>query len=426
MQPAASQPEPKVVTLQFGGHDLRITYGALVKAEEQDARKRWVRIWPRGRLLEPAPDLGCRSKPDWDLPSGQTWGDIFANVPAELLSVAARFSMQQWSALEFAQNGSAFRDLLHSNPVLAYALACNDEFRSTTKEEAAKRAASRAALKQREIAKCLGFPDTESTVRLFKQLIPESADPSSLRLLRGAMPFEARLSKLISHLDIINAGVLAFLVQAPLRDLVTPGLLSELTAAAEEMDQAPSADMVLDTVRMGNEIRGWTMPPLLSRARIKEVHDRVLLEHLAEQARIRRAIEAQKEQERLHQLERQREADRRARRSRLPFPEPPIPGNEYIVPIVSEPELIIEGLDQRNCVASYVDRVRDGHAYFYRVLNPERATLLIVRGRKGTWMPSEVKRKANGAVGPRTITAVQVWIAEEGSKRRRIWDDTPF
>jgi hypothetical protein len=136
-------------------------------------------------------------------------------------------------------------------------------------------------------------------VRLFKQLIPEAADPSSLRLLRGVLPLDQKLAKMVSHMESINAGVLSFLTQEPLRGLITPRLLGELTACEEEWSRAPTADLVLDSLRMKAGIKGWSMPTIQSPSRCREIHDRILLEYLAEQERKRREQEASRERERI-------------------------------------------------------------------------------------------------------------------------------
>jgi len=59
------------------------------------------------------------------------------------------------------------------------------------------------------------------------------------------------------------------------------------------------------------------------------------------------------------------------------FPAPPHPGNRDIVPILTMEELLREGEEMHNCVASYAHRIMAGECFIYRVLKPERATLEI-------------------------------------------------
>ncbi len=409
------------ITLIQGGQSLIITPGPIVRTEQRGARGRLERVWPIGRLLEPTPDGQWRSRPGWHLPDGRSWAEVFPCLPADLLSLVARFESRQWPLLEFANNCAAFRDLLRSNPALAYALACNGEFRNTTPEEAARRASGWAPSRQREIARALGFPAAEATVGLFRRILPEAATPSALRMLRGALPLPPALAKLLSHLPRLHAGVLAFVAQLPLRPAITPRLLDELAACGDELTQALTADLVVDTVRMGRNIPGWALTPISSRARARELHDRVLLLHLAEQERRRHEVAARWEAERLLRERQEQQhlasvmarlrAEEQRARDGAAFPPPPLPGTRHIEPIVSEPDLVLEGLLQKNCVGSFQDSVRSGDTYFYRVLAPERATLKVVREDGRGWVPKEVRLKANRAARAETVSAIRDWVA---------------
>ena len=88
---------------------------------------------------------------------------------------------------------------------------------------------------------------------------------------------------------------------------------------------------------------------------------------------------------------------------------------------------MLEGILQKNCVASYANGIRAGGLYFYKVLAPERASLLITkRHRGGRWSMEQIKRKANRAASANTVAAVQVWLGAHDPKKRREWDETPF
>jgi len=66
----------------------------------------------------------------------------------------------------------------------------------------------------------------------------------------------------------------------------------------------------------------------------------------------------------------------------IPFPPPPLLGNENIVPISDRKTLFEEGRQQRHCVAVYDEDIIKGQYYVYQVLRPERATLGIVIKKK--------------------------------------------
>ena len=430
------------LALRVHGMDLRISLGAEVKAERVKPGHRVERVWPPGRMLAPAPlnspggPHGFRNSGDWPAPPDDRWDAVFSNVGLELMAVIARFPGAHWPLLEFAHNHASFRDLLASNPVLAYALACNDQLHDTPPDFAARRAVGYSHRRQRDIAGLLGFPATEATVKLFKRLLPEAVSPSILRLLRGSLPLGGRLAKLVAHADGLNAGVLSFLIYPPLRDRLTSRLMADLTEGPLERTSAPTADLLLDTFQMLEGLATpRALPALFTCAQVREIHDRVLLEHLAQQELLRREREAQeaRAQERAVRAEAQRlrrTAERRARAAaeagigqepaapaarssvkypRNRFPAPPIPGTSMIVPIESEADLALEGLDQLHCAAALALDVRLGHLYVYRVLWPQRATLSIkYDGRR--WRIKQLRLKANAPASEQTSEFVRKWL----------------
>lgn len=112
------------------------------------------------------------------------------------------------------------------------------------------------------------------------------------------------------------------------------------------------------------------------------------------------------------------------------FPVPPLPGTAAIVAL-DHPRLIVEeGEQQRNCAGSYVARVRRGGLYIYRVLEPSRATLSILK-RDGRWRVDQLEGPRSSPVPPETRKAVLVWLrdAQVGLPERRrvaqrgLWTD---
>jgi hypothetical protein len=115
----------------------------------------------------------------------------------------------------------------------------------------------------------------------------------------------------------------------------------------------------------------------------------------------------------LHDLltERVNERVRKAQREKeeRPFPEPPVPGCEEIVPIRTFDDLAEEGLFMRHCVVSYASSVRAGRSYIYKVLSPQRATLEIV-GHGPNVRIGQFKLARNGNPADETWLMVRHWI----------------
>ena len=95
----------------------------------------------------------------------------------------------------------------------------------------------------------------------------------------------------------------------------------------------------------------------------------------------------------------------------VPFPPPPIPGNEYIQPITNEAMLLEEGQMMRHCVASYARSVRENKCYIYRILKPTRATMEMAPiDICGGWGVTQMKGYRNAKVGVGVKTVVYEWL----------------
>lgn len=97
------------------------------------------------------------------------------------------------------------------------------------------------------------------------------------------------------------------------------------------------------------------------------------------------------------------------------FSSPPIPGNKYIIPILTEEDLIAEGKVMRHCIGSYADEVRNGKSYIYRVLSPERATLEI---RCDTLKKGQFKLAGNQNPSSHSLATVNRWLTEYKTSSR--------
>jgi hypothetical protein len=101
------------------------------------------------------------------------------------------------------------------------------------------------------------------------------------------------------------------------------------------------------------------------------------------------------------------------------FPTPPLPGNDIIVPINSLKDLIQEGEEMDNCVGSYIGKIASGHSFIYRVLEPERATLEIIRELSvNSYMVAQLKLQSNEEPSDGTWNVVRKWMEANNCLRR--------
>jgi hypothetical protein len=368
-----------------------------------------------------------------------------SSIDPTIASAVEPFQSHQWPLLALLGESEAARDLIVSNPVLAYSLANNEHFRATPVHAAALQAVRYSHRKQRDILAWLGFPGTEAMVRLMRKVAPAIVYPGLVRRLHQAV-LSPDMMKLLSHLSRVNTGVIYLASLPAATSLVTPRLLAEVGSDPEEDLSAQAGDVLADVMRMATELcQTRTLRPFTTCRKICDCHERLTrqideLRVIKErQATLRVAMAkvanantctliAQSRMEELKiefdRLDRQR-PDRPARPTaagrRTPtiplipavFPPPPIPGSAEIVPVTTLEELVAEGQSQANCLArntGYVNGVADGSLYVYRVLRPQRHTLSIRRCGQDCWQISDLKRKGNGEPTPEARQTVQQWL----------------
>jgi hypothetical protein len=395
------------------------------------AGRRWRPFCPEFRIVRPLESGRNRATYSLDIHSdaetaevaGQktrAFASLRSEIPEQIVRVVEPFESHQWALMVLLHEQPQAMDLSSSNPVLAYALANSDQLRGTRPEAAAVQALWYCNRKQRKLLEWLGFPDSEALVRLLRKIPPESASPSVLRRLKNAILADKRVPELLTHLQVVNVGVLDLVTNQRLLDLVTPRLLVEASGEDDTTREPSAGDMILGSLTIlreiapRREIRGFT-----SIQQVREFQEETDAEY---QAHLRRKEEARIEAQRAADDERRRrQEEARARRrrqtewraevARRPYPPPPVPGTKDIVPLTSAAQLQAEGVEQCNCVGSYVWRVLQGGTYIYRVMAPERATLAVVRGADGCWRRSELKAKSNRKVRTSTVAAVDRWLS---------------
>ena len=403
-------------------YDMRLRWLPKPSAEESIANgKRWKACWPEFCLVR-APDNETDLLPDEvDAPAAPKLDAHAAAfyafqelIPEDVASCAYPYASHQWPVLTMVHSQPLARDLVASNPILAYALANNNVFRGTRVEAAAIQALAYSTRKQRDIAKWLGFPDSPACVKLLGRLPVEDVSPGLLRLLRNALSDDPRLLKLLGHLKHINAMVLGLVIHAKVREFVKPALLHELSEFTGFWEGPEPADVILECLMMRDQVGDdfplvRPMSSLQQVRRMQEAYERAYLEYCRKQEEIRQNMEIRAAR---RQARRQAVADAVDVSGKRMFPAPPFPGTEHIVPLTSRDQLREEGMLQSNCVGSYGPSVRSGKYYIYRVLEPERATLSIRMGPDTNWRISELKGFDNVAVGKETRNAVSQWLRQ--------------
>ncbi|NLN92287.1 MAG: hypothetical protein GX130_03125 [Candidatus Hydrogenedens sp.] len=305
-------------------------------------------------------------------------------IPEDIRTLVAGFQQRQWHMLSFlARCGSEARELTENNPALAFALASNWVFHKPAVQRPLRAARNLLRKKQRHILAWLGFPATEATRRILAKIIPESITILQLLYLRDALE-EPGMMKRLGHLPALNGGMLRLLTDRRLAPHSSHHLLLNTLRMPMEIRHHATAYLLTDCLAMYELLypEENAFPQLNSHEEVQGYHDVLMRE--------------------LHHYQMDESS---------PFPPPPLPGTDTIVPVCSAEELAEEGRIQNHCVATYLPRiVAQKNFYVYKVLAPERATLAIEK-RRGLWKLKEVKLANNRSVSLETQRAVQSWIS---------------
>lgn len=287
-------------------------------------------------------------------------------------------------------------DLAFTNPPLAVALA-NAQVWDTLGLVRVDRAFISGLLRQRRRRICgaLGYPASERVVRILGKVQPEACRVNLLARVRCSLRNPALVS-ILSHLPTIGAAELR--IAADLSN-------------APRVSAAFFADLAAQFTRETDD--GWErlLRQIETLLRLRPPHCRPF--HSVKKAR-RSYYRLWRDLAGLGNFDPTHED------TAIPdpqFPAVPLPGIDEIQPIDSAPALVEEARVMGHCVLSYAGRVAEGDTYLYRVMNPERATVLI--GYSSTaWHLQELAGVHNQPVSSATEELVESWLRRAQSPIR--------
>lgn len=305
--------------------------------------------------------------------------------PVTRVSVA-RLPERHWPVLSLLTRCPGADELYASNPALALGLACGNSLRA--RPVARPLRSARALLRKPRTAmlEWLGFPPAPWVARVLGKVVPGAVSVRLLRYLRTALRAES-VPKAFLHLPRLDLGTLRILTDPELHPLAAFSLLVEIDRS--RMASMRAAYLLRDAAHMyAARHGGRALPAQRSLAGLQRVHDEL--------------------------VERQNREGERAM-LQLELPPAPVSGTESIIPLTTPAEILEEGRAMHHCVFRYVPEVARGVTYIYRVLEPERATVSLVR-RGQTWSVGQLSGIANARVAGATAAAVHGWV--EGVQER--------
>lgn len=290
-------------------------------------------------------------------------------------------------------------ELVESSPALGLLLAYSGHFRPDL-ADAWYEARQMVMHPRTDILGWLELPQSKSAVRIVNNLDVNRMSLERCKRLGGLLRLEAT-AKRLRHLPSICNGVIDILASRDLREIVSFALLEEL---CHRPDDAEIADQLI-CVKQLAPLHNVTIRTFRSCAAVLESAAAL---QLMECALVPNWLPDH---------------------GRMEFPEPPIavprftqPSGIHIEPIRTPRDLYREAEEQHNCVYDSLNDIASGLAAVYRVLSPERATVMLVQNGNGDWIVSEFRAARNRSVRKDTIWAVGAYLS-----RRQVCglDDDP-
>ncbi|MDQ8195106.1 PcfJ domain-containing protein [Coraliomargarita sp. SDUM461004] len=251
-----------------------------------------------------------------------------------------------------------------------------------------------------ERMRVLGLPPTREAFRILSKVPVEDCYPAQLEQLRVTVNDPAR-RRLMRHLKTITTETLDTL-QLPAECLDIN--LLQISAEAQLPQQCDSVSEVCREIMQFRQVtKKYPLWPY--KGKNVTLNDLVQARNLLE---IRLALGKDN--------------------SLARFPAPPLEaiGSSKLViePLTSVRALFKEGKEMSNCIMTYARSILEGKHYAYRMLHPERATILL-RKNFDNWYPAEIRCHENGYASADTIDLVHRWAGAE-TAGKEVADDFPF
>lgn len=318
--------------------------------------------------------------------------EAWATVPLEIRALIFEIEPNGGRTLSLLARVPAARALAESVPALAYALAHAPRFRPIARPlDAARRllAGPDGAATWRRVLAWLGFDPSPSMLEHFRAMRSQLPSLKQLLDLRriDAHPLGRKRLRHAHAQSGASIGLLATALDRGFLDQLHPDLVAEAERNGAYSGVRWSFERLLDLsalVRPGKPLPRVRTPDELEAA----------VDRLRAEGRRTRGLTAAGE---------------------LPFPEPPLPGDDVLTPIASPEALGREGFEMRHCLGNGTwdreARARLGFAYA-AVLGGERATAWISRA-EGFFTLTQLRGPGNSVPSPALERHARAWLERQ-------------
>lgn len=307
----------------------------------------------------------------------------FGTIPERERRIAVQFRERRWHVLALMARCPGAADLLEANPALGYALASSWVLRDAPVTQPMRSARALVTKPQAHILAWLGFEPSERVRRILRRVDPAVLNGRMLPGLQRGLSCP-QVQAALAHLPKVCAEVLPFVMHRDAMQRLTPGFLLDVQARAANRDLSEgdfrdtAFRLWCDALRMAFELQAEPPAVLRSFRQIERWHDELVqrYNHLAPTERARRI---------------DFDGD-------LVFPPAPFSDRPGVEALVTHEALLEEGRTMAHCVGSYGSAVAAGRYAVYRVTEPCRATLGLVRTPYG-WAVDQLKGPRNRRIG---------------------------
>ncbi len=269
----------------------------------------------------------------------------------------------------------AFYDRLHAaSPMLAWAVAniINIELDTQTPCDSEDAWAALHTLPTRQVARRLGIP-----LQVIRKVpvghLGSLSLTQDLAMLKRVLLQKPKCGRFLRHCREINLGVVRAMYLIECDDAALWRWLGELDSTT--VDAVTDHLIVIDKV-LRQTGRRWQAGMVRSETSLARTYERLLAIH---------------------------------------FPEPPFTDEPHCIEAIrSGSELARWGLQQRNCVGSYINACMAGDKIAYRMLTPAPGTLLISLEEAGKPWLVDARAHANGEPSIEQISVLTAWCDRNG------------
>jgi len=262
---------------------------------------------------------------------------FFRTVPTDIKELCKQFGHRQWALVSSCLANDKFKELLKINPVLAFMLANLWVFNK--KVFSGKQHSyihNKLRLKQKDILRYTGFPDSNNFIKILKKLNPELVTIIGLLGLRELVADthnSKRAIKVLSHLKNINNDIHGIVSNPYIFDIVTNKFIWEIQEKAEA---SISINLLPQLYNILNKSKALNISPnpIDTIAKLKRTSRDLYIKEL----NICKV-----------------------------FPTPPLKDTENIKALRTQKELIDWGEYQNNCIGEHLSEVYFNLKYYYSV-----------------------------------------------------------